>query len=55
MGSTTYMPLNTTTLPLDDAMRIIDLEEKFEDDDDVKNVFHTLEMSDELIAKLEKD
>lgn len=48
-----YIPLNTTALPVEDAKKIIDLEEKFEDDDDVQNVFHTLEMSDELIAELE--
>lgn len=48
-----YIPLNTKSLSVEDAKKIIDLEEKFEDDDDVQNVFHTLEMTDELIAELE--
>lgn len=48
------IPLNTVSLPADQAKQILDLEEKFEDDDDVQNVFHNLEISDELMAELDK-
>lgn len=48
-----YLPITTVTLPMEQAEKIIELEEKFEDDDDVQNVFHNLEMSDEFIAALE--
>ncbi len=47
------IPLNTTELPLDQAKSIIHLIEKFEDDDDVQNVYHTLELTDELIEALD--
>lgn len=49
------IPLNTIKLPVDQAKKIILIEEKFEDDDDVQNVFHNLEMSDELIEELQKE
>ena len=49
------IPLNTTELPVEDAIKILNLIEKFEDDDDVQNVFHTLEVTDELIEKLEEE
>lgn len=47
------IPLNTISLPLEQAQKILDMEERFEDDDDVQNVFHTLELTDELMAELE--
>lgn len=49
------IPMNTVELPVSDAKKILDLVEKFEDDDDVQNVFHNLEISDELIAEMEKE
>lgn len=49
------IPLNTTKLPVDDAIQIMNLIEKFEDDDDVQNVYHTLEITDELIDKLQEE
>lgn len=49
------IPLNTTELPVDDAIKILNLIEKFEDDDDVQNVYHTLEITDELIEKMEEE
>ena len=48
-----YLPMTTVTLPIEQAEKIIELEEKFEDEDDVQNVFHNLEMTDEFIATLE--
>lgn len=47
------IPLNTVELPLEEAKKILELEEKFEDDDDVQKVFHNLEVTDELIAAIE--
>ena len=49
------IPLNTLELPLEDAKKILDLVEKFEEDDDVQNVYHNLEITDELIAEIEED
>lgn len=49
------IPLNTMELPVDDAKKIMSLIEKFEDDDDVQNVYHNLEISDELIEALEEE
>lgn len=47
------IPLNTKELPVDQAKQILAIEEKFDDEDDVQNVFHTLEVTDELIAAME--
>jgi len=49
------IPLNTVELPVSDAKKILNLVEKFEDDDDVQNVYHTLEISDELIEEMENE
>lgn len=47
------IPMNTVELSVTEAKEILDLEEKFEDDEDVQNVYHNLEISDELIAAME--
>lgn len=47
------IPLNTVELPIDQAKKILELEEKFEDDDDVQNVFHNLEVTDALVEEME--
>lgn len=49
------IPMNTLELPLEDAKKILNLLEKFEDDDDVQNVYHNLEITDELITEMEKE
>ncbi|MDX1762428.1 MAG: YebC/PmpR family DNA-binding transcriptional regulator, partial [Christiangramia sp.] len=49
------IPLNTLELPVDDSIKILNLIEKFEDDDDVQNVYHNLEITDEVIAEMEKE
>jgi len=46
------IPNNTKELPLSKAQSILNLVEKFEDDEDVQNVFHNLEITDELIDSL---
>ncbi len=49
------IPLNSVELSVSDAKKILDLVEKFEDNDDVQNVFHNLEITDELVAEMEKE
>ena len=48
------IPLNTIALEQQDAFKILDLIEKFEDDDDVKNVYHNMEITDELMASYQE-
>ena len=49
------IPLNNVELPVEDAKKILNLIEKFEDDDDVQNVYHNLEITDELIDAMDED
>ncbi|GGE25782.1 YebC/PmpR family DNA-binding transcriptional regulator [Psychroflexus planctonicus] len=49
------IPLNTTELPLDQGIRILALINKFEEDDDVQNVYHTLALTDELMQAYEAE
>lgn len=49
------IPLNTVELPVEDAKKILQLIDKFEEDDDVQNVYHNMEMTDELMEELEKE
>jgi YebC/PmpR family DNA-binding regulatory protein len=48
------IPLNTIELPVEDAKKILGLVDKFEEDDDVQNVYHNLEINDELITAMEE-
>lgn len=48
------IPLNTNTLDIKDAKDILKLIDAFEDDDDVQNVFHNLELTEELMEHLEQ-
>ncbi len=47
------IPNNTTEVDVDTAKRVMKMIDAFEDDDDVQNVFHNLEMTDELMEALE--
>ena len=47
------IPNETKVLPLSDAIKIIKIIEEFEDDDDVQNVFHNLEITDEVVKAME--
>ena len=47
------LPQNTVKVDLEAAKKVMRLIDLFEDDDDVNNVFHNLELTDELIAELE--
>ena len=49
------IPLNTIELPLSQAREIMQLVDKFEDDDDVQNVYHNLELTDELMEEMQKE
>lgn len=49
------IPNSMVTLETDDAKKMLNAIERFEDDDDVQNVYHNLEMTDELEAALEED
>lgn len=46
------IPLDTKVLKLDQAQDILKLIDAFEDDEDVQNVFHNMELTDELAAML---
>ena len=48
------IPKDTVTLDTDTAKKIMRIIELFEDDDDVQNVFHNLEITDEVMDALEE-
>jgi len=47
------IPLETKELNVEDAKEILKLIDAFEDDEDVQDIFHNLELTDELIAHIE--
>lgn len=47
------IPLDTKVLEVEQAKDILKLSDAFEDDDDVQNIFHNLELTDELIELLD--
>lgn len=47
------IPKDTTTLDMEAAKKVMRVVEAFEDDDDVQNVYHNLEMTDELMEAME--
>ena len=48
------IPNNTETLDVESAKKVLKLIDVIEEDDDVQEVYHNLEMTDELIAALEE-
>ena len=46
-------PNNTKALDLEDAKQVLKLIDKLEEDEDVQNVFHNMEMGEELMAQLD--
>ncbi len=46
------IPHETITLDIEHSKKIMNVIEIFEDDDDVQNVFHNLEITDELIEEM---
>jgi transcriptional/translational regulatory protein YebC/TACO1 len=49
------IPNDTKELDVDSAQKVLKLVEALEDDDDVQNVYHNLEMTDELQEALESE
>lgn len=47
------LPMTTVELPVSEAKEILHLVEKFEENDDVQNVYHNMEITDELINAME--
>lgn len=47
------IPNDTKLLSKEDALKILRIIEEFEDDDDVQNVFHNLEITDEVMEAME--
>lgn len=47
-------PTSTTKVPVSDAKKVLNLVDALEDSDDVQNVYHTLEFTDELATALEE-
>ena len=46
------IPNDTKVLPANEALKIMKIIEDFEEDEDVQNVFHNLEMTDELMEAM---
>ncbi len=46
------IPKDTTTLSLEDSKKVMRIIEAFEEDDDVQNVFHNMEFTDELVESM---
>jgi YebC/PmpR family DNA-binding regulatory protein len=47
------IPNNTEKLDLESAKKVMKMIDAFEEDDDVTNVYHNMEMTDELMAELD--
>jgi YebC/PmpR family DNA-binding regulatory protein len=47
------IPNDTKTLSVGDSLKIMKIIEEFEEDEDVQNVFHTLEVTDEVMQNME--
>jgi YebC/PmpR family DNA-binding regulatory protein len=47
------IPVKTKTLDLESGVKALKIIELIEDDDDVQNVFHNLEVTDEIIEKMD--
>jgi len=46
------IPKDTITLSLEDSKKIMKVIEAFEEDDDVQNIFHNMELTDELVESM---
>lgn len=49
------IPKTTTTLDVEQALEVLKIIDKFEEDDDIQAVYHNMELTDELLAQLEKE
>jgi transcriptional/translational regulatory protein YebC/TACO1 len=48
------IPKSTTALSVEQAQDVLKILDKFEEDDDVQAVYHNLELTEELLSKLEE-
>ena len=46
------IPNNTTALSLEESKKVLAMVDKFEENDDVQNVFHNLELTEELVEAI---
>ncbi|MDZ4168980.1 MAG: YebC/PmpR family DNA-binding transcriptional regulator [Coriobacteriia bacterium] len=46
-------PINPTVVSVEDAKKVIRLVDKLEESDDIQNVYHSMELTDEIAAALE--
>ena len=46
-------PTNATAVSVEDAKKVMRLVDKLEELDDIQNVYHTMELTDEIAAALE--
>ena len=49
------LPTTTTALTVGQALDVLKIIDKFEEDDDIQAVYHNMELTDELIEKLENE
>ncbi|MBN1133016.1 MAG: YebC/PmpR family DNA-binding transcriptional regulator [Bacteroidales bacterium] len=49
------IPNETKILPLEQSVQVMRIVEEFEDDDDVQNVYHNLEVTDEILEALNEE
>ncbi|MCK4747270.1 MAG: YebC/PmpR family DNA-binding transcriptional regulator, partial [Bacteroidales bacterium] len=47
------IPHDTKQLEQDEALKVLRVIEDFEEDEDVQNVYHNLELTDSLVAAME--
>jgi len=47
-------PVNTTIVSVEDAKKVMRLVDRLEELDDIQNVYHTMELTDEIAAALEE-
>jgi len=47
------IPNDLKKLPREEALKVLRIIDEFEDDDDVQNVYHNIELTDEIIAAME--
>jgi len=45
-------PVNSTVVSVEDAKKVLRLVDRLEESDDIQNVFHTMELTDEIAAAL---
>ena len=46
-------PVNATVVSVADAKKVLRLVDRLEESDDIQNVYHTMELTDEIAAALE--